>query len=55
MDPASAIGTASAVIAFVQFSAQLVSTAKKIRSSASGLKAEHREIGVTISRLDDLT
>lgn len=55
MDPCTAIGTASAILSFIEFSAKLIATANEIRSSTSGLKDEHEEIGLAIGRLEDLT
>lgn len=55
MDPFTAIGLASAIVQFVDFSSTLVSGAREIYSSASGARTEHDEADLAIDRLRDLT
>lgn len=55
MDPFTAIGLASDIVQFVDFSSTLVSGAREIYSSASGARTEHDEADLAIDRLRDLT
>lgn len=55
MDPLTAIGLASAIVQFVDFSYTLVSEAREMYSSAKGARAEHDEADSAIDRLRDLT
>lgn len=55
MDPITAIGLASAIVQFVDFSSTLVSGAREIYSSASRARTEHDEEDLAIDRLRDLT
>lgn len=48
MDPASAVGLASAIVQFVDFTSKLISVTHKLHVSTSGATAEHLE-------LEDLT
>ncbi|KUI62489.1 hypothetical protein VP1G_09611 [Cytospora mali] len=55
MDPVSAIGTASAILSFVQFSWELVAGAREIYKSADGNTDENARISKVISDLQDVT
>lgn len=55
MEALAAIGLASAIVQFVDFSSTLVSGAREIYSSASGAKTESDAADQSIDRLRDLT
>jgi hypothetical protein len=53
MDPVTAIGLASAIIAFIDFAHQIATGADGIYSSATGATKENAHIETVISDLDD--
>ncbi|KUI64368.1 hypothetical protein VM1G_11179 [Cytospora mali] len=55
MDPISAIGTASAILTFVDFAWELVAGAREIYKSADGVTDENAHIGKVIYDLQDVT
>lgn len=55
MDPATAIGTASAILSFIQFSWGLVSGARETYKSADGASADNANIKDMTSNLETLT
>jgi hypothetical protein len=55
MDPVTAIGLASSVVQFVQFTSSLTSQANRIFKSAEGQLSEHIECSESSKRLEELS
>lgn len=55
MDPVSAIGLASSILTFVEFSSKLVRGIYDVASSADGATEENTHIGVVMRDLEDVT
>lgn len=55
MDPLTALGLASNVVQFVDFSSKLLCGAYEVYSSASGAKAETADLGTVINDLQAVT
>lgn len=55
MDPVSAIGLASAILSFVEFSWALVQGAGDVYRSPSGMTQENASISTVISDLEEVT
>lgn len=53
MDPATIIGTASAILSFVQFTGTIISTGIKIRNAASGAIEENQSFKGVLSDFED--
>lgn len=52
MDPASIIGTTSAILSFVQFSSKVISTAIEIRDNAGQATKSNQELGVMVKEFN---
>src|ERR1700759_4279575 len=55
MDPVSAIGFASAILTFVDFSCNLIKGSYEIYQSASGITTDHVRIGTVLDDLQGVT
>lgn len=55
MEALAAIGLASAIVQFVDFSSRLIAGAKEVYSSASGMTAASEDSDVMVNNLKDLT
>ena len=55
MDPVSAIGLASSILTFVEFSSKLVKGIYEVAGSANGVTEENAHIGVVMQDLEDVT
>lgn len=54
MDPLSAIGLASSVVAFVDFGGKLVLVANELRQSPSGSSIQNLQLEAVVKRLSDI-
>jgi hypothetical protein len=54
MDPLTALGLASNIVQFVDFTSKLISTAHSLYTSTSGAKAEHLELEALANTLRGL-
>ena len=54
MDPLTALGLASNIVQFVDFTSKLISTTQKLYVSSSGAKDEHLELEILARNIQDL-